>query len=64
MVLTESASAGAALNTALLANITPSIILEQFIAILGWVGAMVGIVFLITKAVKLIKGASRGKVRL
>ena len=55
---------GTALNTALTSNISPANILTGFIDILGWVGTMVGVAFLIYEARKLIKGAAKGKVRV
>lgn len=59
-----AAGAGEALNTALTTNITPTSILNDFIAILPWVAGMVGVAFLIYMARKLIKGAGKGKVRV
>jgi len=55
---------GEALNTALETNIEASTIIEEFTAILPWVGVMVGAAFVIYEARKLIKGAGKGKVRV
>lgn len=55
---------GESLNTGLTTNISAEGIIEQFIDVLPWVGIMVGAAFLIYEARKLIKGASKGKVRL
>ena len=55
---------GTKLNTALTSAVTGDGIIEQFIGILPWVGVMVGAAFLIYEARKLLKGASKGKVRV
>lgn len=55
---------GQDLNTALTTNVTGSSIMSEFIAVLPWVGTMVGVAFLIYEARKLIKGASKGKARV
>lgn len=60
----SNATMGAALNTGLTTNITGTGIIEQFISILPWVGAMVGVAFLIYEARKLIRGSAKGKVRV
>lgn len=59
-----TASMGEALNTGLTSSITGEAIIENFIDILPWVGVMVGAAFLIYEARKLLKGASKGKVRV
>lgn len=58
------ASMGESLNTALTTAITGQGIIDNFIDILPWVGIMVGAAFLIYEARKLLKGASKGKVRV
>lgn len=58
-----TATMGSKLNTGLTTNITPEGIVNNFIDILPWVGVMVGAAFVIYEARKLIKGASKGKVR-
>lgn len=64
MEAAAAGSMGTALNTALQTNITPSGIIQEFISVLPWVGVMVGAGFVIYEARKLIKGASKGKVRV
>lgn len=63
MVILDT-TAGSALNTALTTNITPSVIIGEFIDVLPWVAGMVGIAFLIYMARKLVKGVAKGKVRV
>ena len=58
------ATIGESLNTGLTTNVTGSGILAEFINLLPWIGAMVGVAFLIYEARKMIKGASKGKVRV
>ena len=58
------ASMGANLNTGLTGAITGEGIIAEFVKILPWVGVMVGAAFLIYEARKLLKGASKGKVRV
>lgn len=58
------ATMGGKLNTALTSSITGADIIEEFISILPWVGTMVAASFVIYEARKLIKGASKGKVRV
>jgi len=58
----SAATMGSKLNTALMKDVVPSTIMDEFIAILPWVGAMVPVAFVIREAKKLIKGASKGKV--
>ena len=60
----EVVNMGSKLNTALTSAVTGDGIIEQFIGILPWVGVMVGAAFLIYEARKLLKGASKGKVRV
>lgn len=55
---------GAQLNTALTTSVAPASIMTEFLDILPWVGLMVGVAFLIYEGRKLIKGASKGKVRV
>lgn len=55
---------GSSLNTGLTSAITGEGIIGQFVQILPWVGIMVGAAFLIYEARKLLKGASKGKVRV
>lgn len=57
-------SMGEALNTGLSSSITGNQIITEFIKILPWVGIMVAAAFLIYEARKLLKGASKGKVRV
>lgn len=52
------------LNTALTSSVTGEGIVAEFIKILPWVGVMVAAAFLIYEARKLLKGASKGKVRV
>lgn len=59
-----TANMGSSLNTALTENITPSGIITEFTGILPWVGVMIGAAFVLYEARKLIKGASKGKVRV
>lgn len=59
-----STTIGAALNTGLTTNVKGTTIVTEFISILPWVGTMVGAAFVIYEAKKMIKGASKGKVRL
>lgn len=63
VVLEAETSMGSALNTGLTSAITGQGIITEFVAILPWVGVMVGAAFLIYEARKLIKGAAKGKVR-
>lgn len=60
----EVVTMGSELNTALTSAVTGNGVIEQFIDILPWVGVMVGAAFLIYEARKLLKGASKGKVRV
>lgn len=55
---------GESLNNSLETNVTADGIITEFVAVLPWVGVMVGAAFLIYEARKLIKGAAKGKVRL
>lgn len=64
MLLEVGATGGDALNSALQANIAPGGIFAEFVKIMPWVGAMVGVGFLLYEGRKLIKGAAKGKVRL
>ena len=57
-------SMGSALNTGLQSSVTGNQIISEFISILPWVGVMVAAAFLIYEARKLLKGASKGKVRV
>lgn len=59
-----SASMGTKLNSALMTNIEPSTIITEFVAILPWIGAMVGAAFVIYEARKMLRGAAQGKVRV
>lgn len=59
-----STSFGSKLNTSMKTNISPDEVGTQFLDILPWVGGMVIVAFVIYEAKKLIKGASRAKVRL
>lgn len=59
-----STSMGAKLNTGLTTNVAPSTVMDEFIAILPWVGAAIPVVFVIYEAKKLIKGIGKGKVRV
>lgn len=63
--MSETASTmGAELNTALTGSVTGTTIVSEFTKILPWVGTMVAAAFLIYEARKMLKGASKGKVRL
>ncbi len=64
MEVAAAGTAGTALNTGLTSSISGSGILSEFISILPWVGGMVAIAFVIYEARKLIKGTSKGKVRV
>lgn len=55
---------GSEINTALTSSITPSGIVQNFIGYLPWIGGMVAAAFAIYEVRKLIKGASKGKVRV
>lgn len=59
-----SSTFGSQLNTALQTNVKPDSIGTQFIDILPWVGGLVIVAFVIYEGKKLIKGASKAKVRL
>lgn len=59
-----STTMGSELNTALTTNITPTGIIKEFTSILPWIGAMVGAAFVVYEARKMIKGASKAKVRV
>lgn len=59
-----SSSFGSQLNTALQKDVKPDSIGTQFIDVLPWVGGLVIVCFVIYEARKLIKGASKAKVRL
>lgn len=58
------ATMGESLNTGLTSSITGAEIIEEFVDILPWVGTMVAAAFVIYEARKMIKGASKGKVRV
>lgn len=60
----NTATIGQELNTALTSNISGESILSNFIDLLPWVAVMVGVAFLIYEARKMLKGASKGKVRV
>lgn len=62
--LAEGTSMGAEINTGLTNSITPSGIVGEFISYLPWIGGMVAAAFAIYEVRKLIKGASKGKVRV
>ena len=64
MFIGDATTVGQDLNTALNANVTGSSIISEFINLLPWIGAMVGVAFLIYEARKMIKGASKAKVRV
>lgn len=55
---------GAELNTALTTNVKGTTIVSEFTSILPWVGTMVAASFVIYEVRKMVKGASRAKVRL
>ena len=59
-----AATMGSSLNTGLTSSITGANIIQEFVAILPWVGTMVAAAFVIYEARKMIKGASKGKVRV
>lgn len=61
---TATSSMGTEINTALSSSITPSNIVSQFIGFLPWIGGMVAAAFAIYEVRKLVKGASKGKVRV
>lgn len=61
---TATSSMGSEINTALTSSITPSNIVSQFIGFLPWIGGMVAAAFAIYEVRKLVKGASKGKVRV
>ena len=60
----NTATIGQELNTALTSNISGESILSNFIDLLPWVAIMVGVAFLIYEARKMLKGASKGIVRV
>lgn len=62
-LLQTAATAGEELNTALTNSITPNSIISQFTSILPWIAGMVGISFVVYEGRKLIRGASRAKVK-
>lgn len=64
MFIGDATTVGQDLNTALTTNVTGSSIISEFINLLPWIGAMVGVAFLIYEARKMIKGASKAKVRV
>ena len=64
MFIGDATTVGQDLNTALNTNVTGSSIISEFINLLPWIGAMVGVAFLIYEARKMIKGASKAKVRV
>lgn len=64
MFIGDATTVGQDLNTALNTSITGSSIISEFINLLPWIGAMVGVAFLIYEARKMIKGASKAKVRV
>lgn len=55
---------GSKLNTALQNSVDPNSFMDGFIDILPWVGGLVVVAFLVYEARKLIKGASKAKVRV
>lgn len=61
---TTTKNFGNELNSKLQENVNPNDIGSQFLSILPWVGSLIMVVFVITKGIKLMKGASKGKVRL
>lgn len=56
--------AGTQLNTALIQNVNPNTIVSQFVDMLPWIGLMVIVGFAIYEVRKMIKGSSKGKVRV
>lgn len=63
-LLDTTSTMGSEINTALTTSITPSNIVSQFIGFLPWIGGMVAAAFAIYEVRKLVKGASKGKVRV
>ncbi len=63
-LLDTASTMGSEINTALTTAITPSNIVSQFIGFLPWIGGMVAAAFAIYEVRKLVKGASKGKVRV
>lgn len=64
-ILEASASTfGTDVNNALTNSVNPNNLATQFVQILPWVGMMVIVAFVIFEVRKLIKGASKGKVRV
>lgn len=59
-----STSMGSKLNSALQSSVDPNSFMDGFLDILPWVGGLVIISFLVYEARKLIKGASKAKVRV
>lgn len=55
---------GSELNTALTTSVKPTTIISEFKDIMPWIGLMVAAAFIIYEARKMLKGASKGKVRL
>lgn len=64
LILYEASTAGSQLNTALNTNVDPNNIVTQFVELMPWIGVMMIVSFTIYEARKLIKGGSKGKVRL
>ena len=64
MFIGDATTVGQDLNTSLTTNVTGSGIIGEFINLLPWIGAMVGVAFLIYEARKMLKGASKAKVRV
>lgn len=58
------ASLGSKLNTALKGAVDPNTFMDSFVEILPWVGGLVVVSFAVYEARKLIKGASKAKVRV
>lgn len=60
----QGANLGSKLNTALKNSVDPNTFMDGFVEILPWVGGLVVVSFVVYEARKLIKGASKAKVRV
>lgn len=64
-VLTDATTtAGAAINTGLQNSVQPATILDNFVAMLPWIGAMLVVALVVWQAKKLLKGGAHAKLKL
>lgn len=61
--VTTGVSAGKQMNDALMRDVNPNNLANQFVELMPWIGLMVVVCFAIYEVRRLIKGGSKGKVK-